>query len=130
MFALEKDVFALEKGVFALEKGVLALEKGVPAREMGVVALEKCVFRTRRCFVHGQQQARQLTPRRGTVAHLGNRGCCVHIHTGNLSGCVGKGRVYVREGRSCVRYGGGFCARAPRVVGSRQAKLALAVQVG
>jgi len=24
------------------------------------------------------QQARQLTPRRGTVAHLGNRGCCVH----------------------------------------------------
>jgi len=31
------------------------------------------------------QQARQLTPRRETVAHLGNRGCCVHIHTGNLS---------------------------------------------
>jgi len=31
------------------------------------------------------QQARQLTPRRGTVAHLGNRGCCVHIHMGNLS---------------------------------------------
>jgi len=31
------------------------------------------------------QQARQLTPRRGTVAHLGNQGCCVHIHTGNLS---------------------------------------------
>jgi len=30
------------------------------------------------------QQARQLTPRRGTVAHLGNPGC-VHIHTGNLS---------------------------------------------
>jgi len=31
------------------------------------------------------QQARQLTPQRGTVAHLGNRGSCVHIHTGNLS---------------------------------------------
>jgi len=31
------------------------------------------------------QQARQLTSRRGTVAHLGNPGCCVHIHTGNLS---------------------------------------------
>ena len=31
-------------------------------------------------------QARQLTPRRGTVAHLGNQGCCVHIDTGNLSG--------------------------------------------
>ena len=31
------------------------------------------------------QQARQLTPRRGTVAHLGNQGCCVHIHKGNLS---------------------------------------------
>jgi len=30
------------------------------------------------------QQARQLTPRRGTVAHLRNQGCCVHIHTGNL----------------------------------------------
>jgi len=29
------------------------------------------------------QQARQLTPRGGTVAHLGNQGCCcVHIHTG------------------------------------------------
>jgi len=26
------------------------------------------------------QQARQLTPRRGTVAHLRNRGCGVHIH--------------------------------------------------
>jgi len=31
------------------------------------------------------QQARQLTLRRRTVAHLGNWGCCVHIHTGNLS---------------------------------------------
>ena len=31
------------------------------------------------------QQARQLSPRRGMVAHLGNRGCCVHTHTGNLS---------------------------------------------
>jgi len=31
------------------------------------------------------QQARQLTPRRGTVAHLRNQGCCVHIHTENLS---------------------------------------------
>jgi len=31
------------------------------------------------------QQPRQLTPRRGTVAHLGNRSRCVHIHTGNLS---------------------------------------------
>jgi len=31
------------------------------------------------------QQARQPTSRRGTVAHLRNRGCCVHIHTGNLS---------------------------------------------
>jgi len=31
------------------------------------------------------QQARQLTPRRGAVAHLGDRGCCVHIRTGNLS---------------------------------------------
>jgi len=31
------------------------------------------------------QQARQLTPQCGTVAHLGNQGCCVHIHTGNLS---------------------------------------------
>ena len=30
----------------------------------------------------------KLTPRRGTVAHLGNRGCCVHIHTGNLSVAV------------------------------------------
>ena len=27
----------------------------------------------------------KLTPRRGTVAHLGNQGCCVYIHTGNLS---------------------------------------------
>ena len=26
------------------------------------------------------QQARQLTPRRGTLAHLGNLGCYVHIH--------------------------------------------------
>ena len=31
------------------------------------------------------QQARQLTPRRGTVTHLEHQGCCVHIHTGNLS---------------------------------------------
>ena len=31
------------------------------------------------------QQARQLTPQKRTVAHLGNQGCCVHIHTGNLS---------------------------------------------
>jgi len=31
------------------------------------------------------QQARQLIPRRGTVAHLGKQGCCVRIHTGNLS---------------------------------------------
>jgi len=31
------------------------------------------------------QQARQLTPQRGTVAQLGNRGCCVHIHTASLS---------------------------------------------
>ena len=31
------------------------------------------------------RQARQLTPRRGTVAHLGNRGRCDHIHTGTLS---------------------------------------------
>jgi len=31
------------------------------------------------------QQARQLTPQRRTVSHLGNQGCCVHIHTGNLS---------------------------------------------
>jgi len=31
------------------------------------------------------QQVQQLTPRRGTVAHLENQGCCVHIHTGNLS---------------------------------------------
>ena len=31
------------------------------------------------------QQTRQLTSRRGTVAHIGNRGCCVHIHTGNIS---------------------------------------------
>jgi len=30
------------------------------------------------------QPARQLIPRRRTVAHLGNLGC-VHIHTGNLS---------------------------------------------
>jgi len=54
-------------------------------------------YRQRRCFVHGQSRLgftlnplnplnpRQLTPRRGAVAHLGNRGCCVHIHTGNLS---------------------------------------------
>jgi len=28
------------------------------------------------------QQARQLTPQKITVAHLGNQGCCVHIHTG------------------------------------------------
>ena len=27
----------------------------------------------------------KLTPRRGTVTHLGNQGCCVHIYTGNLS---------------------------------------------
>ena len=26
-----------------------------------------------------------LTPQRRAVAHLGNQGCCVHIHTGNLS---------------------------------------------
>ena len=31
------------------------------------------------------QQARQLTPQGRTVGHLGNQGCCVHIHTGNLS---------------------------------------------
>jgi len=31
------------------------------------------------------QQTRQLTSRRGTVAHPGNRGCFVHIHTGNRS---------------------------------------------
>ena len=30
------------------------------------------------------QQARQLTPRRGTVAHLGNQFFGVHIHMGNL----------------------------------------------
>jgi len=29
------------------------------------------------------QQVRQLTPRRGTVALLGNRGRCAHIHTGH-----------------------------------------------
>jgi len=27
----------------------------------------------------------QITPRSETVAHLRNQGCCVHIHTGNLS---------------------------------------------
>ena len=27
----------------------------------------------------------KLTPRRGTVALLGNQGCCVHIHAGILS---------------------------------------------
>jgi len=31
------------------------------------------------------QQARQPTPRRETVAHIGNQGCYVPIHTGNLS---------------------------------------------
>ena len=36
------------------------------------------------------QQARQLTLRRGTVAHLGNQGCCVHIHTGKFIGSRGK----------------------------------------
>jgi len=36
------------------------------------------------------QQARQLTPRRGTVAHLGNRGCCLHIRV-NLS--TGEARI-------------------------------------
>jgi len=36
------------------------------------------------------QKARQLTPRRGTVTHLGNQDCCVHIHTGNLSTGVGR----------------------------------------
>jgi len=38
------------------------------------------------------QQARQRTPRvnprRGPVAHLGNRGCCVHIRTGNPRGAT------------------------------------------
>jgi len=32
------------------------------------------------------KQARPLTPRKGTVAHLGNQGCCIHVHTRNLSG--------------------------------------------
>jgi len=39
------------------------------------------------------QQAQQLTPRRRTVAHLGDLGCCVHIHTGNLSLATGGERV-------------------------------------
>jgi len=43
------------------------------------------------------QQARQLTPRRGTVAHR-NQGCCKHIHTGNLSGYV---RDWAVERWSC-----------------------------
>ena len=35
----------------------------------------------------------KLTPRRGTVAHLGNQGGWVHIHTGNLSGVEGRNTV-------------------------------------
>jgi len=30
------------------------------------------------------QQERHLTPRGGAVAHLGSRGCCVHIQTSTL----------------------------------------------
>jgi len=35
------------------------------------------------------QQARQLTLRRRTVAHLGDQGCSVHIHTGVRLGVWG-----------------------------------------
>ena len=51
------------------------------------------------------QQARQLTPRRGTVAHLGNLGCCVHIHTWNLSP-AGHYREHgcVRDESVCARH--------------------------
>jgi len=35
------------------------------------------------------QQAWQLKPQRGTVAHLGNRRLfCVHIHTEGIGGCL------------------------------------------
>jgi len=47
------------------------------------------------------QQARQLTPRRGTVAHLGNRGCCVHIHTGNLTRGIYRALSVVTIYRGC-----------------------------
>jgi len=42
---------------------------------------------TEKMLLSRSQQARQLTRRSGTVAHLGNRGCCLHIHTGNLTMC-------------------------------------------
>ena len=49
------------------------------------------------------QQARQLTPRRGTVAHLGNRVCCVLIHAGNLS-AQGEGDETLRLFTSPLSY--------------------------
>ena len=55
----------------------------VAARSSSIcIAVE---FTTEKILRPWPRQARQLIPRWGTVAHLGNQGCCVHIHTENLS---------------------------------------------
>jgi len=53
------------------------------------------------------QQARLLTPRGETVAHLGNQGCCAHMHTGNLSVVQPRGNDSYLARTQAPPYGGG-----------------------
>jgi len=47
--------------------------------------------------VKNSRASRESGRQRRTVAHLGNQGCCVHIHTGNLSHCdVANNRVLAK----------------------------------
>jgi len=64
--------------------GLRVHSKAQRLRSQDLAAKSPPTPRPRRCFVHGHSR-RELTPLRGTVAHLGNQGWCVHIHTGNLS---------------------------------------------
>jgi len=59
-------------------------------------------YRQSRCFVHGHSRCEKLTPRRGIVAHLGIRGCCVHIHTENLSVNTTEGNSRASRESGCV----------------------------
>jgi len=51
----------------------------------GYISIGMASQRQKKMLRPWSQQAQQLTLQRGTVAHLGKQGCCVHIHTGNLS---------------------------------------------
>jgi len=58
---------------------------------------------TEQMFRPWPKQARQLTTRRETVAHLGCRSCCVHNHTGKLSRVESAGGLYGEPTSSSAR---------------------------